>query len=210
MQHLATALLVVSALVLQLAMPLPVSCQEPSQSQQQPQTVIPDGTELTVVTVDDISSRDATEGDPVNFRVSKDVVIDGRVVIAKGTLAKGTVTSAVRSGRMGKGGKLGIRLESTNAVDRQRIKLRAAKGKKGDDNTASVIALTMLVSVFFLLKKGKDAKIKAGTEIQVFTDEEKMIGAPSPLTIAEQRTVEEDVKPKSKKKEKKWYESEKP
>src|ERR1051326_5333225 len=121
-------------------------------------------------------------------------VIDGRVVIAKGTLAKGTVTSSVRSGRMGKGGKLGIRLESTSTVDRQRVKLRAAKGKKGDDNTASVIALTMLVSVFFLLKKGDDAKIKAGTPIQVFTDEEKAVGAPAPLTVAEQQAVENEVR----------------
>ena len=180
------------------------------QTQQQPTTLIPDGTELAVVTIDDISSKDATEGDPVNFRVAEDVVIDGRVVIAKGTLAKGTVTSAVRSGRMGKGGKLGIRLESTNTVDRQRVKLRAAKGKKGGDNTASVIALTMLVSVFFLLKKGDDAKIKAGTRIQVFTDEEKIVGTPAPLTVAEQRQLEDDVKPKPKKKEKPWYEMEKP
>jgi hypothetical protein len=131
-------------------------------------------------------------------------------VITKGTLAKGTVTSAVRSGRMGKGGKLGIRLESTNTVDRQRIKLRAAKGKKGGDNTASVIALTMLGSVFFLLKKGDDAKIKAGTHIQVFTDEEKTIGPAAPLAIGEQRELEVEAKPKGKKKDKPWYDMEKP
>jgi len=90
---------------------------------------IPDGTELFVVTIDETSSKVATEGDPVNFRVAEDVVIDGRPVIAKGTLVKGTVVSAVRSGRMGKGGKLGVRIKSTYTVDRQLHKLRAAKGK---------------------------------------------------------------------------------
>ena len=190
-----TSLIVIAAFMLQLTLVTHAATQQP-----QPRTLIPDGTELTVVTIDEISSRDATEGDPVNFRVAEDLVIDGRVVIAKGTLAKGTVTSSVRSGRMGKGGKLGIRLESTSTVDRQRVKLRAAKGKKGDDNTASVIALTMLVSVFFLLKKGNDAKIKAGTPIQVFTDEEKTVGAPAPLPVAEQRAFEEEAKPRPKKK----------
>lgn len=201
------ALMLICALLLQFsAAPRTIALQ----TQQQPTTLIPDGTELAVITIDEISSKDATEGDPVNFRVAEDVVIDGRVVIAKGTLAKGTVTSAVRSGRMGKGGKLGIRLESTNTVDRQRVKLRAAKGKKGGDNTASVIALTMFVSVFFLLKKGDDAKIKAGTRIQVFTDEEKVVGATAPLTVAEQRQLEEEVKTKPKKKDKPWYEMDKP
>jgi hypothetical protein len=205
-RYAATTIMVVIALVMQTIAP-PVTR---ASQQQQSKTVVPDGTELVVVTIDDISSRDATEGDPVNFRVVEDVLIDGRVVIAKGTLAKGTVTSAVRSGRMGKGGKLGIRLESTTTVDRQQIKLRAAKGKKGDDNTASVIALTMLVSVFFLLKKGNDAKIKAGTRIEVFTDEEKLVGAPTPLSIAEQRATEAEAQPKAKKKDKPWYEMSKP
>ena len=47
--------------------------------------------------------------------------------------------------------------------------------KKGDDKTGTVIALTVLVSPLFLLKHGKDAKIKAGTKIKVYTDEEKKI-----------------------------------
>lgn len=202
----ATAVMVVIAIVMQM-IATPVTR---ASHQQEPKTIVPDGTELAVVTTEDISSRDATEGDPVNFRVVEDVVVDGRIVIAKGTLAKGTVTSSVRSGRMGKGGKLGIRLESTTTTDRQRIKLRAAKGKKGDDNTASVIALTMLVSVFFLLKKGDDAKIKAGTRIEVFTDEEKIVGASAPLSVAEQRAAETEAQPKAKKKDKPWYEMSKP
>jgi hypothetical protein len=76
---------------------------------------------------------------------------------------------------MGKSGKLGIRVESTTAVDGQKIRLRASKGQKGDDKTGSVIALTVLVSPLFLLKRGKDAKIKPGTKITVYTDEEKKV-----------------------------------
>lgn len=138
---------------------------------------VPDGTELTVVTTEEISSKTATENDPVTFDVAEDVVVNGHTVIAKGTKVKGFISDAEKSGRMGKSGKLNVRIESTTAVDGQKIKLRASKSGKGGDKTGSVIALSLIVSPLFLLKKGKDAKIKSGTQIKVFTDEEKQIAA---------------------------------
>lgn len=136
---------------------------------------VPDGTEIEVVTTGEISSKTAAENDPVEFKVNEDVKVNNQVVIAKGTIVKGTVTESERSGRMGKSGRLNIRVESTTAVDGQKVKLRASKSGKGGDNTGSVIALSLLVSPLFLLKKGKEAKVKAGTKIKVFTDEEKKV-----------------------------------
>jgi hypothetical protein len=137
--------------------------------------VIPEGTELSVVTTEEISSKTATEGDPVTFKVEDDVVINNQVVIARGTIARGSITAAEKSGRLGKGGKLGIRLDTTTTVDGQRIKLRAAQGKSGSDKTGTTIALVALFGVFGFFKKGSDAKIKPGTRIKVFTDEEKKV-----------------------------------
>lgn len=136
---------------------------------------IPDGTELTVVLQDEISSGTATEGDPVNFRIKDDVKINGKVVIAKDTLVKGTIANAQKAGRMGKGGKLGIRIESTTTVDGEKIRLRASKGNEGGDKVGTVIALSVFFGLFGLLKRGKNAKIKAGTEIKTYTDEAKTV-----------------------------------
>ena len=61
---------------------------------------------------------------------------------------------------MGKGGKLGIRVESTTAVDGQKVRLRASKGGEGGDKVGTVIALSVFFGLFGLLKKGKNAKIK--------------------------------------------------
>src|SRR5829696_7481516 len=72
---------------------------------------IPDGTEFTVVTIDEITSKTATEGDPLSFKVAEDVRIDGQLVIAKDSLVKGTVAQAKKAGMMGRGGTLGIRVE---------------------------------------------------------------------------------------------------
>lgn len=136
---------------------------------------IPDGLEFTIETTEDTSSKTATEGDPVTFKVSEDVKVGDQIVIAKGTVVKGQVTNSQKSGRLGKGGQLSIRIESTTAVDGQKIKLRASKGKEGNDATGATVALTVLFGPLGLLKKGKEATIKAGTKIKVYTDEEKQI-----------------------------------
>jgi hypothetical protein len=60
-------------------------------------------------------------------------------------------------------------------VDGQKIRLRASKGKGGTDTVGSTIALSVLISPLFLLRRGNHAVIKPGTKIQVFTDEEKRV-----------------------------------
>ena len=137
--------------------------------------VLPDGTELTVVTTEEISSKTATEGDALTFKVDEDVKVNGKVVIARGALVKGEISSAKKSGRMGKAGTLSIRILSTTAVDDQKVKLRASKGKEGDDKTGTTVALVVLFGPLGFLKKGKDAKIKEGTRIKAYTDEEKKV-----------------------------------
>jgi hypothetical protein len=140
--------------------------------------VVPDGTEFSVETVDEISSKTASENDPVNLRVVEAVRVGNVVVIATGTLVKGSVASVESRGHLGKGGKLGIRVDSTTTVDGQKIKLRASKGKGDTGTVGSTIALSLLISPFFLLRRGKHAVIKPGTKIQVFTDEEKRVVVP--------------------------------
>jgi len=140
--------------------------------------LVPDGTEFSVETVDEISSKTASENDPVNLRVIEAVRVGNRVVIAAGTLVKGIVASVEQRGHLGKGGKLGIRVDSTTAVDGKKIKLRASKGKGDTGTVGSTIALSLLISPLFLLRRGNHAVIKPGTKIQVFTDEEKKVLVP--------------------------------
>ncbi|MDQ6926744.1 MAG: hypothetical protein M3154_10985 [Candidatus Eremiobacteraeota bacterium] len=131
---------------------------------------IPEGTELHVVTTSDLSSKTATVGDPVNLKLDEAVMTDGRVAIAKGALVRGTISEAKRAGRLGRGGKLNMKVETVSAVDGTRIPLRAAKGNAGDNKTGTTVVLTVLFGPLGLLKSGKDAEIKAGTPLVVFTD----------------------------------------
>ena len=138
---------------------------------------IPDGTELKIMTTEEISGQKVVEGDPLSFKVSEDVKINGRTVIAKDTLVKGTVAAAKKKGFMGRGGELSVRIESTQTVDEQKIKLRASKSGTGGDNMGSTVALTVLFGPLGLLRKGKEAKIKAGTVLTAYTDEAKTVMA---------------------------------
>ena len=137
--------------------------------------VIPDGTEISAITTETISSKTAQEDDPITFRVDQDVVVDGEIVIAKGTVLKGIVTNAKKSGFFGKGGELNVRVDSTETVDKQKLKVRAAKGKEGQNKTGTTVALVVLFGPLGFLKKGKNAEIKEGTQIKVYTDEVKSV-----------------------------------
>src|SRR2546426_5762622 len=134
--------------------------------------VLAEGTPINVVTVQEITSKEAKPNDPVNFTVSDDVVIDGQTVVRKGMAAIGSVVNAQKGGYMSKSGKLAIQVESTQTVDGQPLKLRAAKGKEGDDKTNSTMVLSM-ISPVFLFKKGGEAKIAAGTPVTVYVAREK-------------------------------------
>src|ERR1700682_712831 len=76
------------------SLPLAASSRQEKQEKadQAAEVVLPDGTEFTVVTTEEISSKTASEGDTVAFKVEEDVKINGRVVIAKDAIVKGTVS----------------------------------------------------------------------------------------------------------------------
>lgn len=138
-----------------------------------PEIVLAEGTPIVVVTAQEITSKDVKPNDTVNFTVNEDLVVNGTVIVHKGQAAIGSVINAEKGGYMGKSGKLGIQVESTQTVDGQPLKLRAAKGKEGNDKTNSTAALSMIISPLFLFKKGGEAKISAGTPVTVYVAEEK-------------------------------------
>jgi hypothetical protein len=131
---------------------------------------IPDGTELSLVTVSDIAINSIHEGDPVSFKIEKDIVVNHQVVIASDTIAKGRFSYSDSSGAIGTG-KLGIKLESTTAVDGQHIRLRASNS----DKSMTEVALDKVFKVLTIFKKNSDPKIKSGTKMKAYTAEEKRI-----------------------------------
>ncbi|MGH9801997.1 MAG: hypothetical protein ACRD82_16670, partial [Blastocatellia bacterium] len=121
-----------------------------------------EGTEISLKFAEDLTSKTATEGDPVNLLLAEDLKV-GDVVVAKaGAKAVGNITHAKKSGMMGRAGELNMRLEYLKVGD-TRIKLRGSKGKEGEGKEGTAVVLTVLFGPLGLLKKGKNVEIKEGT-----------------------------------------------
>lgn len=124
-----------------------------------------------------MSSADAKTGETVDFEVIEDIKVGDIVVIQRGASALATVTNAKPKGRMGKGGKLDIVLDSVRLVSGEKVALRATKETKGGGKTGAmtggIIASSILffpAAPFFLLMKGKDIAIPKGTEVTAYVN----------------------------------------
>src|ERR1700761_3131395 len=76
-----------------------------------------DGDDVPLLFAEDISSKTASEGDPVMFTLSEDLKVNGVVVAKAGSKAVGEVAHAEHSGMMGKAGQLDIRLNYLKVGD---------------------------------------------------------------------------------------------
>jgi hypothetical protein len=114
-------------------------------------------------------------GDIVDFTIVRDVQVNGVTVFVKDASARARVTTAKKSGRWGKAGKLEWAMQDLQAADGNRIPARFSKRELGDSKGGTVavaaVATTVLlgpVGLLWGLKKGKAAVIPAGNRYLVF------------------------------------------
>ncbi len=152
---------------------------------------LPDGTRIAVRVMEQLSSASVKDGNPVNFAVVEDVVVDGEVVIKQGTPVRGVIVEAAAKRRMGRAGRLSYTVNETKAVDKSVVRLRAVQEKKGDSNVTSTAVTTTAVAVFvpvaapfFLLRQGKDIVVAEGTRVDTFVDGEHVIATEAAGPVA--------------------------
>ena len=130
---------------------------------------IDEGTILKVKSLADISSKTASEGDLVDFLLYEDVVVKSKTVIKEGSIVHARIEDAEKAKGVGKQGTLKIQFDYVKAADGTKVPLRSTRGTlQGDDKTTSSVALAVVVSPLFLLKKGKEAKIPAGKVMEAY------------------------------------------
>jgi hypothetical protein len=133
--------------------------------------MLKDGSDVHLKFAQDISSRTAAEGDPVNLVLDEDLKI-GDVVVAKaGAKAVGTVTHVKKAGMMGKPGELNMRLEYL-LINDARVRIRGSKGKEGEGKEGTAVALTVLFGPLGLIKHGKNVDVKEGTPLPAYLDQD--------------------------------------
>jgi hypothetical protein len=136
--------------------------------------VLREGTDVRLKFAEDLSSRTAADGDPVNLILDEDLKVGDVVVARAGCKAVGEITNAKKAGMMGKAGELNLRLEHLTVVD-QRVRLRGSKGKEGEGKVGTAVALTVLFGPIGLIKHGKNVEVKAGTLLTAYVDEDAQL-----------------------------------
>jgi len=113
----------------------------------------------------------------VDFEVTEDVKVGDVVVIPKGSAAYGTIVEAQARRRMGRAGKLNVRIEEVRLADGQRARLRAVQANQGQGRqgvmTAAMIGTGILffpAAPVFLFMKGKDVVIAKGTPVASYVE----------------------------------------
>jgi hypothetical protein len=149
------------------AAPEPAATPAPAAASPASTVILTDGTDVPLTFDQDISSKTAADGDPVEFVLAEDLKV-GDVVVAKaGAKAVGEVTNAKKAGMMGKAGELNIRLDYLKAGS-VKVHLRGSKGKEGESSTGAAVALTVLFGPIGLIKHGHDIDIKKGAPLKVY------------------------------------------
>jgi len=133
---------------------------------------VPAGTEVPLTFVAGVSSKTAQEGDPIAFRVARDVVADGRVAIPEGARAEGVVEKVHRGRTFGRKGELKIRLVRVQDLQGEYLPLesyktgnRVAPGGPAASG-AGLLVLGPLGLAAGAFVRGRDITIKPGTLIQ--------------------------------------------
>jgi hypothetical protein len=152
----------------------PVPAPEPATASPTAKLILREGTDVKLKFADDLSSKTANEGDPVNLILDEDLKVGDLVVAKAGSKAVGEITNAKKAGMMGKAGELNLRLEHLTVGD-QRVRLRGSKGKEGEGKVGTAVALTVLFGPIGLIKHGKNVEVKAGTLLTAYVDEDAQL-----------------------------------
>jgi hypothetical protein len=131
--------------------------------------ILTDNTPVKLKFKETITSKTTQENQPIEFEVADDVVVQGVTVIARGTSAKGIISEVKKARMLGRKGKISIVLKEVPLVSGERVSLRSNQ-TQGGGLSAGTIALSAIITPFFLFMGGKEAKYPAGTEFSAFVD----------------------------------------
>lgn len=133
--------------------------------------LIREGDTVNLKFANDLTSKTANIGDPVEFVLGDDLKVGDTVVVPKGAHALATVSQAKKAGMLGKPGDLAVQLQYLVAGDNH-VRIRGTKGREGESKTGETVALTVLFGPIGLIKHGKNVEISAGTPFTAYVDQD--------------------------------------
>lgn len=127
-------------------------------------------TPIIIRCTDTITTKEIVSGGSVDFAVVSDVKdANGNILIKAGAPVTAQITFAKSSGRIGQSGEITVQDFSTRAVDGTYVPLSGSVSARPDDKMVMSICLGFIFCPLFLLIKGDDAVVPAGTQKTAYT-----------------------------------------
>ncbi len=155
---LAASLVVVPATAFAQATPMVVAAPAVAGA------VLPAGTTVRLRMLSSLNSQDSKTGTQFDLETAEDVLLDGRVIIPRGSPATGELTFVKKKGMWGKSGRLEGRIVSVRTGGRD-IALRGTLNDKGVTGTAGVVGAIAVLPIAGFFVTGTSADIPSGTTI---------------------------------------------
>lgn len=128
---------------------------------------IPKGTKLKMELVSEASSKKLKKNQLVDIRMVDNLIINGVVVIPKGTLGTGYVYEAQKAGGFGRKGVLRIAANEIKTLNNVSVPLKLGLQGKGNTDGGAVAVAAAVSLVGGLFMKGSNITYPAGTDFEV-------------------------------------------
>ena len=130
-------------------------------------------------------------GEPIWFRVARDVQVEGRTVVKAGTPAKGRMIDATERGMVGRSGSMSLGVRHVQAVDGSWLPVEADLARQGRSRTGATVGWVLVWGIPGLITKGVNPYLERGTTIdasllaEVTVDPDKPPTAEATVTVSE-------------------------
>lgn len=132
----------------------------------QKQKTIKAGTIIPLAAINQVKAADVQEGQTVDFRVTRDIMIDGVCAIRQGTLVKGKVSESRKSTVGGTKGKLIIDINSLTLDNGDPLYFTNTQVRVYGHNRTPVAVVVGIFTVVGFLIPGSKAVLPEGYEVQ--------------------------------------------
>lgn len=127
-------------------------------------------TPIVIRATETITTKDIVSGGEIKFSVLTDVKDSyGNILIKAGSPVTAQISFAKSKEMLGRSGELTVTDFHATAVDGTYIPLSGSISAKPEDKMTTSIVLSVLICPLFLLMKGDEAQLTAGTTKTVYT-----------------------------------------
>ena len=156
------------------------------------QVVVPAGTLIKVALVTPINAKKLKAGDTVQFKVAEDVVVNGKLVFAKGLPGEGTVQKVKQARNFGRNAEVDIDFNKTKSIDGTYVDTYIGEEDKKEMKNLAMAAGASIAGIAVLgpagivagaFVKGKNIDLPEGTELIIETKTDDTVYGVVTMTV---------------------------